>query len=815
MDRRQRCDIISRPNTRLENRNFIFTTLQARPDCWRRAMPPGSEDFPPLGGFPPLGPISKSKAKGAGKSKASSEPPPGELSQAAPPKKAPAPPPKKASPEVLPKAPPKAAVEAVAVQPLSKKAAAAQAPPKAPAEAASASAEAPQRFGAFDYERAAEADAAANAATIDAAETEDRLNLDIPPLALGKKGVKPLRLVSNHFYLSVRSSGNATVWRCWRVDFVKMDKDKDPNAKKMPKKKGEDEREVPKGVRKLAVEELLKDIPHTDWLHDGNNLLYTRKTVTALQDLRKEVEVPPTKPGGRPFPLTLEVKFEDRWIDLGWLHQPQVNKDPAEAMASMSEHRRFVQVAIRTLAQEREELIAQGRKVICADRRLICDAVPLKYGREMWFGYIGQVEIVNGGPGVGGRLNPARATLSLNLVASVGLPDMWVIDLLGKLGAKKPGERWSEDECKKDVVWNYWDRRYQTLRDSLRGELGLRKLRVRAEYGQVKVKGKLIYGLTDKPANRYQFDCEEMGGKVDVAAYFKHKHGLTLQYPDLPCVQLGNARNCIPMEYIYVMGGEHNLAVGKLRPEFQQEVTRRTAMPPSTRRDQIMQALNNAQLGPSAALNPKGIDVAFEMLAVTGRQLETPKLRDGRPACKFGVTLDMSSEELLVDYSVIEKILRNLEKGYSCGKDLFLAQAMKTMTTYWRLSGSHPFPFQSVCAKPQVKRMPRMPRPVTLVAAKATPKSMPKPSSKPGLYAATSSEPSPWELVEDEQVDSEQQVEHDQVDPEQIVELDELEEPGEEPQEQAHDMHTRLVLTPGLSLSVRTKSVTESFVKVS
>lgn len=605
-------------------------------------MPPGSEDFPPLGGFPPLGlgPVSKSKAKAAGKSKAPapSEPPPGELSQAAPPKKAPAPPPKKASPEVLPKAPPKAAVEAATAQPLSKKAVAAQAPPKAPpqapAEAASASAEAPQRFGADDYELAAEADAAANAAIVEVAETEDRLNLDIPPLALGKKAVRTLRLVSNHFHLSVRSSGNATVWRCWRVDFVKMEKDKDPNAKKMPKKKGDDEREVPKGLRKQAVEMLLKDIPHTDWLHDGNNLLYTRKTVTSLQDQRKEVEVPSTKPGGRPFPLTLEVKFEGREIDLGWLHQPQVDKtmDPAEAMASMSEHRRFVQVAIRTLAQEREELIAQGRKVICADNRLICDAVPLKYGRQMWFGYIGQVEIVNGGPGVGGRLNPARATLSLNLVASVGLPDMSVIDLLGKLGAKRPGDWYSEEECKKDVVWNYWDRRYTTMRDSLRGELGLRKLRVRAEYGQVKVKGKLVYGLTDKPANRYQFDCEEMGGKVDVAAYFKHKHGLTLKHPDLPCIQLGNARNCIPMEYVYVMGGEHNLAVGKLRPEFQQEVTRRTAMQPSARRDQIMQALNNTQLGPSAALKPKGVDVAFEMLAVTGRLLDTPKLRDGSSA---------------------------------------------------------------------------------------------------------------------------------------------------------------------------------------
>lgn len=80
------------------------------------------------------------------------------------------------------------------------------------------------------------------------------------------------------------------------------------------------------------------------------------------------------------------------------------------------------------------------------------------------------------------------------------------------------------------------------------------------------------------------------------------------------------------------MGGEHNLAVGKLRPEFQQEVTRRTAMQPSARRDQIMQALNNTQLGPSAALKPKGVDVAFEMLAVTGRLLDTPKLRDGSSA---------------------------------------------------------------------------------------------------------------------------------------------------------------------------------------
>jgi len=449
----------------------------------------------------------------------------------------------------------------------------------------------------------------ANVAIVEA-ESGDTRSLDIPPLALGKKGVGTLRLVSNHFYLSVRSSGDATVWRCWRVDFSKMEKDKDPNAKKMPKKKGDAEHEVPKGLRKKAVEELLKGIPHTDWLYDGNNLLYTRKTVTTLQDLRQEVAFPPTRPGGKPCQLALEVKSEGREINLGSLHQPQVNKDPAKAMESMSENKRFVQVAIRTLAQEREELIAQGRRVLCADSRLISDAVPLKYGREIWFGYQAQVEIVNAGTGV------ARSTLSLNLVASVGLPEMSVIDLLGKLA------RCSED----DVVRWYWQDR--NLHNSLRTEL-LRGLRVRAEYGKVKGKVKQVHGVTDKPANRYQFDCEEMGGKVDVAAYFKHKHNIDLKYPELPCIQLGNSRNCIPMEFVFVMGGEHNLAGRKLLPELQQEVTRSTAMTPSRRRDLIMQAVRNAQLGPSAALKPSGIDMDFRMLALTGRQLDTPKLRDG------------------------------------------------------------------------------------------------------------------------------------------------------------------------------------------
>ena len=108
-----------------------------------------------------------------------------------------------------------------------------------------------------------------------------------------------------------------------------------------------------------------------------------------------------------------ETNGKPREIDLTWLRKPPEGfKEPSEAMVAMSEHRRFVQVAIRTLALEREHLIASGRKVVCQDRRLVSDAVPLKFGREMWFGYMAQVEVVNGGLQASGKLGPARTTLS-------------------------------------------------------------------------------------------------------------------------------------------------------------------------------------------------------------------------------------------------------------------------------------------------------------------------------------------------------------------------------------------------------------------
>ncbi|CAK9040984.1 unnamed protein product [Durusdinium trenchii] len=485
----------------------------------------------------------------------------------------------------------------------------------APSSSSTAPKSEPRRFGADDYEAAEEADLEGEM-HIFQEEREDLLRLQIPPLSTGQQG-KPLKLVANHFHLELKSDKrDSTIWCCWRVDFRRAETVRSQGSLtkgQAPKAKGQDDNEVSKAVRKAAVEIHLADIPTYDWLHDGNNMLYIRKTVTKVSDCRTEVEVPGKTSRSKPFRVAIEVKREDREIDLSALHKPPVDfKDASEAMGAMSEHRRFVQVAIRTLALEREALIAQGRKVVCPDARLVCDAIPLRYGREMWFGYIGQLEVVNGGLLPNGRFAPARTALSLNLVASVGIPEQTFIQLLGRLRARAPGNKADEDWYAQDLTRNYWERK------------------VTVEYGTVKIKGKRIFGTTDRPANKVTFDCEEMGGKTNVVDYFMHKHNVRVKYPNLPCIQLGTAHNCIPFEFVHVLGGEHNLEVGKLKAEFQQEVTRKTAMPPSQRRDQIMRAHQNKDLGPSAALEGKGIKVGMEMARLTGRLLDKPFLKDGK-----------------------------------------------------------------------------------------------------------------------------------------------------------------------------------------
>ena len=93
----------------------------------------------------------------------------------------------------------------------------------------------------------------------------------------------------------------------------------------------------------------------------------------------------------------------------------------------------------------------------------------------------------------------------------------------------------------------------------------------------------------------------------------------------------------MPMECVSILGGEHNVLVGKLRGDYQADVVRRTAMEPSKRRDNIQRILEDVNVGPRQALQDKGMDVEIAMLKVPGRVLSKPDLvQKGDRNCTIG-----------------------------------------------------------------------------------------------------------------------------------------------------------------------------------
>ena len=53
------------------------------------------------------------------------------------------------------------------------------------------------------------------------------------------------------------------------------------------------------------------------------------------------------------------------------------------------------------------------------------------------------------------------------------------------------------------------------------------------------------------PANKETFECD--GAQITVQRYFESKYNITLKYPHLPCVWVGNPekKNLVPMEVQY------------------------------------------------------------------------------------------------------------------------------------------------------------------------------------------------------------------------------------------------------------------------
>lgn len=105
-------------------------------------------------------------------------------------------------------------------------------------------------------------------------------------------------------------------------------------------------------------------------------------------------------------------------------------------------------------------------------------------------------------------------TLLLNLVSSVGLPEMPAIELLAHFLRGK----WTNKEWIEYLGQGHGERDVQGIIDTLNGPLGMRGLRV-----QYQGKKKIVSGITQKPARHLWFSHAEYGN-VSVQEYFLKKY---------------------------------------------------------------------------------------------------------------------------------------------------------------------------------------------------------------------------------------------------------------------------------------------------
>ena len=134
-----------------------------------------------------------------------------------------------------------------------------------------------------------------------------------------------------------------------------------------------------------------------------------------------------------------------------------------------------------------------------------------------------------------------------------------------------------------------------------------------------------VSGVSANSARNETFECE--GAQVSVFDYFKRKYNSTLQYPDLPCLKLGqNASSCIPLELCSIMKGQRKQSK-KLTPQQLQTMIKHTALPAPERRELINDLIRKAKFNDDEFLRDFGITVGQDMSRIEGRVLEPPAIQ--------------------------------------------------------------------------------------------------------------------------------------------------------------------------------------------
>jgi eukaryotic translation initiation factor 2C len=141
-----------------------------------------------------------------------------------------------------------------------------------------------------------------------------------------------------------------------------------------------------------------------------------------------------------------------------------------------------------------------------------------------------------------------------------------------------------------------------------------------------------VCNVTRRPAQTQSFPLQlESGQTVEctVAKYFLERYKMRLQYPHLPCLQVGQEQKhtYLPLEVCNIVGGQR--CIKKLTDMQTSTMIKATARSAPDREREINNLVTKADFNNDPYLQTFGISVSSQMCEVQGRVLPAPKLQYG------------------------------------------------------------------------------------------------------------------------------------------------------------------------------------------
>ena len=141
-----------------------------------------------------------------------------------------------------------------------------------------------------------------------------------------------------------------------------------------------------------------------------------------------------------------------------------------------------------------------------------------------------------------------------------------------------------------------------------------------------------VCNVTRRPAQTQSFPLQlESGQTVEctVARYFLERYKMKLQYPHLPCLQVGQEQKhtYLPLEACNIVGGQR--CIKKLTDMQTSTMIKATARSAPDREKEINNLVQKADFNKDPYLQTFGISVSYQMTEVRGRVLPPPRIEYG------------------------------------------------------------------------------------------------------------------------------------------------------------------------------------------